>query len=230
MLPGVVLIGQELQRALQILDDPGHVAQFGLAGSKKVEDPGVDSAEPKRLLENADGAGGVAAIEVDAGERHSGLRQVQLLLQRSPEQLRRSRPTSLLVVRISEGGEHAGAIFTRIDEPDPTFGPPRVTLANGTTQPNPLADRTRFLFDTRDIGQIKLGDTKRLSVKIGKVIDIMGPNQNIEFSLQVFNLLNLGDFQQFTYNGASAVFNPNFLQPRNRQSGRGLRFNAMFRF
>ena len=129
-----------------------------------------------------------------------------------------------------QAGPWSGAIFTRIDEPDPTFGPARVTLANGTTQPNPLADRTRFLFDTRDEGQVKLGDTKRLSVKIGKVIDIMGPNQNIELSLQIFNLLNLGDFQQYTYNGANAIFNPNFLQPRNRQSGRGVQFNAMFRF
>ena len=129
-----------------------------------------------------------------------------------------------------QAGPWSGAIFTRVDEPDPTFGPARVTLANGTTQPNPLADRTRFLFDTRDEGQVKLGDTKRLSVKIGKVIDIMGPNQNIELSLQVFNLLNLGDFQQYTYNGANAVFNPNFLQPRNRQAGRGVQFNAMFRF
>ena len=128
-----------------------------------------------------------------------------------------------------QAGPWSGAIFTRIDEPDPTFGPPRVTLANGTTASNPLADRTRFMFPTRTEGQVKLGDTKRLSVKVQKTFTFMG-DQQVELSGQIFNLPNLGGFQQYTYNGANAVFNPNFLQPRNRQAGRGFQFNAVFRF
>ena len=54
-------------------------------------------------------------------------------------------------------GPYSGAILTRIAAADPIFGPALITLANGTTQPNPLATTNRFKFPTRGDDQV-LGD------------------------------------------------------------------------
>jgi hypothetical protein len=37
---------------------------------------------------------------------------------------------------------------------DPVFGPGQIRLANGTTQPNPLATAWRFAYPTRSEGQV----------------------------------------------------------------------------
>ena len=42
------------------------------------------------------------------------------------------------------------------------------------------------------------------------------------------NLFNANDYWQYNYNGASELFNPNYLQPRNQQYP--LSFQMMFAF
>ena len=45
---------------------------------------------------------------------------------------------------VIQAGGYVGPLVTRIAAADPRFGPGTVTLANGTTQPNPLAATIRF--------------------------------------------------------------------------------------
>jgi hypothetical protein len=52
----------------------------------------------------------------------------------------------------------------------------------------------------------------------------------VEIAGNVFNLLNGGDFTQFTYNSAYQSFSSNFLQMRNRQPARALQLTIVTRF
>ncbi len=79
-------------------------------------------------------------------------------------------------IKLSSGytlhqGRFTGVVKDRLAQADPTYGPTRFTLPNGTTQPNPLATRFRIFFPTRGEGQTKAPNIHSLNVKIGKVPD-----------------------------------------------------------
>jgi hypothetical protein len=126
-------------------------------------------------------------------------------------------------------GPYSGAILTRIAAADPVFGPSLITLANGTTQPNPLATTNRFKFPTRGEGQV-LGDNIRiLNVKVGKKFDF-GGNRNFEVATNIFNVFNTSKSWLFNYYGGEYDYNPNYLQPFVRANPISANLSLTYRF
>jgi hypothetical protein len=124
-------------------------------------------------------------------------------------------------------GDWTGTMFTRIAVADPTFGPARVTLPNGTTQSNPLATTIRFAFPTRGDGQILNENVKTLQVKIGREFRL--GRQRITASLNVLNVLNSGSNTQYA-TGANLLYSSNYLSASNRIPARAYQFVIVDRF
>jgi hypothetical protein len=130
-----------------------------------------------------------------------------------------------------QAGPWSGAILeqTAPGSPDVTrFGPSTFVLPNGTTQPNPLSTLNRYVYSTRGEGQVQAPAITTVGVKIGKVIRL--PGYQVEVAGNIFNLLNAGDFTQYSYNSAYQSWSPNFLQMRNRQPSRAFQLITMIRF
>jgi Carboxypeptidase regulatory-like domain/TonB dependent receptor len=128
-------------------------------------------------------------------------------------------------------GPWSGPVVTRLDPNDPDvtrFGPARVPVVGGT-QPNPLNTTIRNAYENRGEGQVRLPAVGTLGVKIGKKIPL-GGTKEAEISANLMNLLNADGYWQYNYNGASELFNPNYLQPRNQQYPRSLQMMFAFRF
>jgi hypothetical protein len=131
-----------------------------------------------------------------------------------------------------QAGPWSGAILTQLaaNYPDVLrYGPASFRLPNGTTQPNPLATRNRYVYATRGEGQIRAPAIHTVGLKVGKVFRFDAA-RNVEIAGNVFNLLNGGDFTQFTYNSAYQSFSSNFLQMRNRQPARAFQLTIVTRF
>jgi hypothetical protein len=131
-----------------------------------------------------------------------------------------------------QAGPWSGALLTQLAANDPDvlrFGRASFQLENGTTQPNPLATRNRYVYNTRGEGQIRAPAIHTVGLKVGKVFGL-GSYRNVEIAGNVFNLLNGGDFTQFTYNSAYQSFSSNFLQMRNRQPARAVQLTIVTRF
>jgi hypothetical protein len=131
-----------------------------------------------------------------------------------------------------QDGPWSGTILTQLDSDDPDiaqFGPGTVTSVTGNRESNPLSTRTRFKYPTRDEGQQKLADVKTLSIKIGKEFNLYDTHR-FEVSLNIFNVFNNNDFNQYTYNGANEEWNPSFLEGRSMQAARAFQLNFNYRF
>ncbi len=129
-------------------------------------------------------------------------------------------------------GPWSGPVVTRLAATDPDvtrFGPATVPVAGGRTQPNPLNTTIRNAYANRGEGQVRLPAVGTLGVKIGKKINL-GGTKEAEISANLMNLLNADGYWQYNYNGASELFNPNYLQPRNQQYPRSLQMLFAFRF
>jgi hypothetical protein len=132
-------------------------------------------------------------------------------------------------------GPWSGPIVDLLPETDPqlaVFGPSRVTLANGTTQSNPLSTRMRFVYPTRGEGQVQAPAIKTLGLTLNKSFRF-GAASGREFvaGLAIFNLANAGNYSQYNYNGANEVFNTaNYLQFRNQQPARAAQLTLLLRF
>jgi hypothetical protein len=114
-------------------------------------------------------------------------------------------------IKLSSGytlhqGRYTGVVKDRLAQADPTYGPTRFTLPNGTTQPNPLATRFRIFFPTRGEGQTKAPNIHSLNVKIGKVFQI-GDSQSFEISGNITNFLNNNSFYRWG-SGANRIYVP----------------------
>lgn len=130
-----------------------------------------------------------------------------------------------------EAGPWSGPVVTKIDASDPSvtqFGPARVPVVGGT-QPNPLNTTIRYAYADRGEGQVRAPAVGTLGLKIGKKVRFGGARE-AEISGSIMNLLNSADYWQYNYNGASELFNPNYLQKRNLQYARGFQMNFAFRF
>ncbi len=127
-----------------------------------------------------------------------------------------------------QAGPWSGAILMQLPAADPIYGPATFTLPNGTTQANPLATRNRFVYSTRGEGQVQAPAITAVGVKVGKVVKFGG--REVEVAGNIFNLLNAGDFTQFTYNSAYQSWSTNFLQMRNRQAARAFQLTTVLRF
>jgi hypothetical protein len=108
------------------------------------------------------------------------------------------------------------------------FGPASFRLANGSTAANPLATRNRYVFSNRGEGQVQAPMITTVGLKIGKLIRYQ--RYSLEIAGNIFNLLNGGDYTQYSYNSAYQSWSPNFLQMRNRQPARAFQLTTVFRF
>ena len=118
----------------------------------------------------------------------------------------------------------------RLDANDPQvtqFGPATVRLANGLTQPNPLATRLRFQGATRSDGQIRNDDAKYLQLKIGRVFKF--GTQSFEPALNIFNAFNTPANTQWGV-GANQTYSPNYLNRFNRHPPRALQLSMAYKF
>jgi hypothetical protein len=131
-----------------------------------------------------------------------------------------------------QAGPWSGAILYQLPANDPviaTYGPTTFTSPGGRTFSNPLSTRNRYLYSNRGEGQVQAPGIHTVGLKVGKKIPL-GGSRNVELAASVLNLLNGGDFTQFSYNSAYQSWSPNFLQMRNRQPARQFQFTAVYRF
>ena len=77
----------------------------------------------------------------------------------------------------------------------------------------------RYVYPTRGDGQIQAPAIKTLGLKIGKIFKL-GGNREFELDANIFNVLNAGGFNQFSYNSAYQTWSSDFLLMRNRQQAR----------
>jgi TonB dependent receptor len=137
---------------------------------------------------------------------------------------------------VIQAGGYVGPLVTRIAAADPRFGPATVTLANGTTQPNPLAATIRFCGSTtlpclpnptRGDGQIINDTAKYLQLHVGRVFKFAG--QSFEPAFNLFNVFNTGANTQWN-TGANQLYNPGILQPFNRHPPRAMQLSFAYKF
>ena len=131
---------------------------------------------------------------------------------------------------VIQAGGYVGPLLIQLPANDPQvtqFGPSTVRLANGTTQPNPLATRIRFQGPTRSDGQIRNEDVKYLQLKIGRVFRF--GNQSIEPAANIFNMFNTGANSQWN-TGANQLYSPNYLARFNRHPPRSLQLSLAYKF
>lgn len=122
----------------------------------------------------------------------------------------------------------AGPIFDRLSAPDPTFGPARIPLANGTTQPNPLATAIRFAYATPGEGQVANPLVYPLGLKIAREFSFSA-SRKLEFGTNILNVLNQPEFYQFASN-ANQRYSPNYLTYRSQQPARAFQLLLKFKF
>jgi hypothetical protein len=130
-----------------------------------------------------------------------------------------------------QAGPWSGAILQQLPVGDPAilaYGPSTFTLPDGTSEANPLATRNRYVYSTRGEGQLRAPAITTVGLKVGRTIRFAG--REVEVAGNIFNLLNAGDFTQFTYNSAYQSWSTNFLQMRNRQPARAFQLTTVFRF
>ena len=132
---------------------------------------------------------------------------------------------------VIQAGGYVGPLLVQLAANDPQvtqFGPSTVLLANGRTQPNPLATRLRFQGPTRSDGQVRNDDAKYMQLKIGRVFRF--GVQSIEPSVNVFNVFNTGANTQWN-TGANRVYAPaNYLARFNRHPPRSLQLSIAYKF
>jgi len=110
------------------------------------------------------------------------------------------------------------------------FGPATVVSSTGVRQSNPLATRIRFFYPTRGEGQPRAPDVHIVGVKVGKRIPF-ATDKNVEVALEVFNLLNAGNFTEYSRQGANRIYNPQtFGTYTNPQTPRAATFEVITRF
>ena len=138
-------------------------------------------------------------------------------------------------LKISSGytlsqGSFNGVIKDRLSKADPTYGPSRFTLPNGTTQSNPLATRYRIVFPTRGEGQFKAPNIHNMNLKIGKEFDITD-SQAVELSFNIMNIANSNNFYQWE-SGANRKYQTSRYQTgmRSLQPARAMQLFLKYSF
>jgi hypothetical protein len=138
---------------------------------------------------------------------------------------------------VIQAGGWVGPVVTQIARADPVFGPSLVTLANGTTQSNPLATTIRFCGAAalpcaanpiRSDGQTRNEDERYMQLHVSREF-ALGGQHRAEAGLSVFNLLNNGGMTQWN-TGANQLYSPNYLSRFNRTSSRQLQLSFKYRF
>jgi hypothetical protein len=131
---------------------------------------------------------------------------------------------------VIQAGGYVGPLLIQLPANDPQvtqFGPSTVRLANGSTQPNPLATRIRFQGPTRGDGQTRNDDAKYMQLKIGR--PFRWGTRSIEPSANIFNVFNTPANTQWNV-GANQLYSPNYLARFNRHPPRSLQLSVAFKF
>ena len=126
---------------------------------------------------------------------------------------------------VIQSGGYIGPLISRLEANDPQlaqFGPATVRLANGLTQPNPLATRLRFTGPTRSDGQIRNDDAKYLQLKIGRMF--RWGTQSLEPAVNIFNVFNTGANTQWGTD-ANLTYSPNYQNRFNRHPPRAMQLS-----
>jgi hypothetical protein len=141
---------------------------------------------------------------------------------------------------VIQAGGWVGPVLTQLTANDPrvtVFGPGLVTLANGTTQSNPLATTIRYCGAAslpcatnpiRSDGQTRNEDEKYMQLHISREFDLGGSRRG-DIGVSIFNLLNNGAMTQWNI-GANQLYSPNYLSRFNRTSSRQAQFSFKYRF
>jgi hypothetical protein len=130
-----------------------------------------------------------------------------------------------------QAGPWSGSPLYQLSATDPDvlrYGPSTFRLANGSTAANPLATRNRYVFDSRGEGQVKAPTINTVGLKIGKVLRYQ--RYQVEVAGNIFNLLNAGDYTQYSYNSAYQSWSSNFLLMVNQQPARAFQLTVVGRF
>jgi carboxypeptidase family protein len=138
---------------------------------------------------------------------------------------------------VDQAGGWVGPVVTQLAKADPVFGPSLVTLANGTTQSNPLATTIRYCGaattpcaanPVRSDGQTRNEDERYLQLHVTREFSVGGQHRFIA-GVNIFNVLNNGAMTQWN-TGANQIYSPNYLSRFNRTSSRQAQVNFKFSF
>ena len=129
---------------------------------------------------------------------------------------------------VIQAGGYLGPVVIQNPTGDPIFGPARVTLANGTTQANPLATSWRFAHATRSEGQLLNETTRYLQLNLGRSLKF-GGRQSIEVGLGIFNVFNTGAHTQWN-TGANRLNTSLYLSRFNRHPPRAFQLTLGYKF
>jgi hypothetical protein len=127
---------------------------------------------------------------------------------------------------IIQAGGYLGPVITPVTA-DPVFGPGTVRLANGTTQPNPLATTWRFNYATRSDGQVRNETTKYLQLNLVRTFKF--GRQSVDTGLGIFNVFNTGAHTQWN-TGAQRINTPLYLSRFNRHPPRAFQLTLGYKF
>jgi hypothetical protein len=116
-----------------------------------------------------------------------------------------------------QSGTWSGPIVSRIDAPDPAFGPPTVRLSNGRVVSNPLATIIRFAYATRGEGQLRTPAMHNLNLRAGR--RFKARRLTFDASVDFFNVTNHGADLGFEF-GANQTYNPLYGETIDRQAPR----------
>ncbi len=127
---------------------------------------------------------------------------------------------------IIQAGGYLGPVINNVIA-DPIFGPGTVRLANGTTQPNPLATTWRFAYNTRSDGQLLNETARYLQLNLGRTFRF--GRSSIDTGLGIFNVFNTGAHTQWN-TGAQRLGTPTYLSRFNRHPPRAFQLTLAYRF
>jgi hypothetical protein len=128
---------------------------------------------------------------------------------------------------VIQAGGYLGPVVVQQASGDSVFGPPLVTLANGRTQPNPLATSWRFAYGTRSDGQVRNETARYLQMNVNRSLKFR--DQTVEVGLGIFNVFNTGAHTQWL-SGANRLNSPLYLSRFNRHPPRAFQLTVGYKF
>jgi hypothetical protein len=138
---------------------------------------------------------------------------------------------------VIQAGGWVGPVINSLPSANPVFGPSLITLANGTTQSNPLAITYRFCGAAtlpcaanpiRSDGQTRNEDEKYMQLHFTREFRLGGVRR-AEAGLNIFNVFNNGAMTQWN-TGANQIYSPNYLARFNRTSSRQFQLSFKYQF
>jgi hypothetical protein len=129
---------------------------------------------------------------------------------------------------VIQAGGYLGPVILQNPTGDPIFGPGTVRLANGRTQPNPLATSWRFANATRSDGQLRNETARYLQLNLARTFRF-GAKHSVDAGLGIFNVFNTGAHTQWN-TGAQRINTALYLSRFNRHPPRAFQLTLAYRF